>query len=349
MKPASVFQLIRPVTIALALAVAAAASHACGGAARSANTPGSDQGSGPLAPAGQDDNDVFPCTVEEAALCMEHAIMVTEGLDGLIELQNARDLRSIPAARAAMSGSDALLQLEGLRLIGPFADQPGVEEAVTPFLVSPRPALRQMAAHILLRSPNRSDLGAQYQKGHAADGVWDPYEPDPPRDLSLWGHAAFPGALPYPPGDSASSLGLSTASPVEEVTAFYEQRFGKKRTTMAEYKAANTQATMNQVQQVTELMKEYQRTHDPKVFERMQLLSGSANKVELPPLPSELKLMAANMVIMEGAKDRPPRMAIVYREPVIDRTVAVLTWDPTAHPEPLPAAAPISDRNADRR
>lgn len=333
--------LLRPSFGAALLAGASLASYACGGAggaSRGAEGPRGAAGPAGAAAAGRACLDQLPL-----GECVDYALEREAVVELLEELEAARDQRSVPVAEEALGSGDPLVTAAGLRLLGPFAgSSPSAADRAAPLVASPFVATAELAAEVLARSPKHGALGAQYRTGHPSSVEVHPWQRPVPVDLTKLGFdAGYPGATPYAPADSEISAGHATPDALDAVLAHYQKQLGMAPSPLADARGALTQSDMQRVEQLSKqmqrLQEEYSKTKDAKLLDEMQALGKSFGETAQSPLtkapfPAEDPAAPASAFVVERAGALPVRLVVVYREPLLDRTVIMHAWSPPKYP-----------------
>jgi hypothetical protein len=330
--------LCRPVFLAALVAGASLASYACGGR----NGPGAVSGPNAVPPPTGGEG---PACVDQLPLddCVDYAIEREEVVTLLEDLEQARDMRSLPVAESALESGDPVVLAAGLRLLGPFSDksEPASARAL-PLLASPYLTTQRLAAAVLERSPRYAPLANQYRAGHGSEPELDPWARALPVNLAGMGFPPpYPKEASWAPADSQQSAGASTTDPVDTVLAHYERELGKKPIEWAPFEASMAARTTKSFEdlgkQMQELQAEYVKTQDPKILEKMQELSKSFGKgmdssLSKAPFPSAPTNTAAKVFVAEQDGDTPLRVVVVYPEPLVGRTVVMLAWSTSKYP-----------------
>lgn len=292
---------------------------------------------------------------------LERAVLIEELLGDLYALEGSRDQRAVPAALEALDVDELDVQLLALSVLGPFADHEGVGAKVLPWLLADDSRREARAADVLARSkdPGLERLARQFAAGHGGE------EAAPPlagwwRDPQVHGISAYAGATRFPPGDSRRSIGLMTEDSVEKVLAFYGtgastpaldvKAYQDKRNKLDRLASSKFEAALKapeflaRQKRLDDLIKEYERTKDPKVLAKIARMdkedpihlpapfdATGALLMPLPPLTGVAPMKDAKWLVLEERDGVPVRAIATYREPAVDRTVIVLGWSPTAY------------------
>ena len=353
----------RPITLAGLLAAGALAAFACGGpgasspngnngggGASSAN-PNATAGSGVAGDAGATattaSNGPWECTSPAGyERCLEHDRLREDVLDDLEDLEASRDQRNVPIALDAVASKDPLVVAAGMRILGQFPREAGVTAAAWPYLFSSHPIMQHLAAEIVSRGEDdaKAHVAKQWKKGHSGS-VSDltPYDRDPQRDPKTWGWTAYEGAAHYPPGDSPTTLGYSTTASPDAVVAFYANAPGARTLTPDEFRAMVMAPINSASDQINALMAEYQRTHDQSILQKIKTVTESISKgggMAAMNMPLPEGAVTAKFVIAESRATKAARIAVVYAEPAIGKTVLMLSWDPSIYTAPMTFAKP---------
>jgi hypothetical protein len=330
----------RPVFLAALVASASVASYACGGR----NGPGAASGPNAVPPptggpgSGSACVDQFP--LED---CVDYAIEREEVVALLEELEQARDMRSIPVAESALDSGDPVVLAAGLRLLGPFADKNESSAArAVPLLTSPYLTTQRLAANVLERSPKYAQLAYQYRNGHGSEPDLDPWAKALPVNLAGMGFPPpYLKATAFAPGDSPMSFAFATTDGIDTVLSHYKSELGKEPIEFAAFEASlsarSTKSFEELGKQMQTLQAEYLKTQDPKLLEKMQELSKAATKgmessLSKCPFPGAPTNASAKVFVVEQDGDTPIRAVVAYPEPLLGRTVVMLAWSPPKYP-----------------
>ena len=327
--------------------------------ASSASTAGSASASSDATEPEDDDatsDSYSKCTVETATECYEHADQVSQVIGALVEVEDENDVRSVPLAEQAIQIPDAMVREEGLRLLGQFARDCNVARTALPLLNDPHPRVQAMAAEVLHRCGDTSDLANMWAKGgFVTSDFMDVYERAPKIDPTLWGFPAYPGATPYATAHTKHGVAFSTHDDVATVAAFYSRALSSPIVETQEIMRRNNDVTSKlgdqmkaQAAQLEPLMQQYMKTHDPKVLAQIEKLNhASAQPAELTDfyagplgtlnLPSRGDVQSSlRFVVVDEGEHKPGKLVAIYREPIFDLTVIQLSWHPKAHTAPIP-------------
>jgi hypothetical protein len=337
----------RPVFLAALIAGVSLVSYACGGR----NGPGANmEPSAVPPPVGTGSG---PACVDQFPLddCVDYAIEREQVVEVLEELEQARDMRSVPVAESALGSGDPVVVTAGLRLIGPFADKSESAAArAVPLMTSPYLSTQELAASVLERSPKHAALAQQYRRGHGSQVELDPWAKALPVDLASMGFPPpYLNATPYAPGDSMLSASFATTDAIDAVLAHYRAELGREPIAFSELEAKlsakTTQSMEDLVKQIQALQVEYAKTQDPKLLEKMQELSKAATQsqessLSKVPFPTAPASASAKAFIAEENGPTPVRVVVAYAEPLLGRSVVILAWSAPNYPPKLRTPKP---------
>jgi hypothetical protein len=286
-----------------------------------------------------------PACVDQFPLedCVDYAIEREQVVALLEELEQARDMRSIPVAESALGSGDPVVLAAGLRLLGPFADKSEAAAArAVPLLTSPYLTTQRLAAAVLERSPTHAQLAHQYRIGHASEPDLDPWAKALPVNLAGMGFPPpYPNATPYAPGDSPQSAGFAMTDAIDAVLAHYRSALGREPIAYSAFEetltARTTKTYDDLAKQMQALQAEYLKTQDPKVLEKMQELSKAATQstessLSRSPFPSAPTNANAKVFIAEQDGQTPIRVVVAYPEPSLGRSVVIFAWSASKYP-----------------
>jgi hypothetical protein len=329
----------RPVFLAALVAGASLVGYACGGRAG----PGATTGPSPVPPPVGTGSG--PACVDQFPLddCVDYAIEREHVVALLEDLEQARDIRSIPVAESALGSGDPVVVTAGLRLLGPFADKSETAAArAVPLMTSPYLSTQELAASVLERSPKHAALAQQYRIGHRSTPDLDPWAKALPVDLFSMGFPPpYPNSTPFAPGDSPQSAALATTDAIDTVIAHYRTELRRDpvpwSTLEATFAARTTKTYEDLAKQIQALQVEYVKTQDPKLLEKMQELSKAASQstessLSKAPFPSAPTNANAQAFIAEQDGEIPIRVVVAYPEPLLGRTVVMLAWGGPKYP-----------------
>jgi len=301
---------------------------------------------------------------ETDARCAALRVLVTQRLLRNLEyLEAAGDGRGVAPAIDALDLDDPEIQQISLRIIGPRNSDADVQRVlrskVVPLLLGDRPALEVLAAEVLVRSGDAFGyLGAQFKSGHPELAghlrLLRPGEVSPAPTTTADLHP-YPGATRYPPGESDRSLGFMTTASVDQVVATFGKVKVMNRDEWVEF--LPHQKAYDPVMAVDDdplfvdmqrLIKQAEAAPDPKLAQKIQqvgaLLEAKQKRyaadhplgvvaMARPALAKDEKVVAsARWLVLERRGDRIARMAVVYRDEALARTVEILIWDPRYYP-----------------
>lgn len=288
--------------------------------------------------------------------CVDYLVEREAVVDMLDDLQSTRDRRSVPVAEAALASADPVVVSAGLSLLGPFADssESAVERAA-PHVLSPFVGTANLAAEVLNRSRKFQPLAAQYRAGHPDnDQELSPWQRSIPVDLAKLGFdSGYPGAMPYPPGESELSAAHSTRDALDQILAHYQKQLGAAPVGLAQLRSELMGNDMKRSEQMSRDMKalqdEYAKTKDPNVLKRMSELGKSfgesaSSSLAKWPLPADSPTTPASTFVIERDGLLPVRVVVVYREALLDRSVIVHAWRGAKYP-PVPRLKPFNRRS----
>jgi hypothetical protein len=352
--------LLRPSAGAALFAGVAFFVYACGGAPPSATTPDAAGNGAPGKTSHADLGGEKTCLDHRTPdQCADWFKKREDAVSAMRDLARASDVRSVPVGLRAMASRDPLLEGEGLRLVGPFAREKGVSAAALPFIARREISLQMLAAGVLRAAGDEtSRLADQWKMGHGEDGTPTPYQREKLIDLVAAGWkqgASYPAAQPYPPASAENAAAFITKDTPPAVTAWLEKQAGQKATPVLallervrdqqskvlSQAQAKVQAAMEKAQA------EFQRTHDPSVFQKLeaQLKDVATPKpgLDTAPYPGDRSLLSeAQAVIFEEKSGVVARIGLSYREPLLDRTVLMLVWSSVDHSAPPTEVPPFN-------
>jgi hypothetical protein len=286
-----------------------------------------------------------PACVDQFSLddCVDYAVEREEVVAVLEDLEQARDIRSVPVAESALDSGDPVVITAGLRLLGPFADKNEAAAArAVPLLTSSYLTTQELAATVLERSPKHAGLAQQYRTGHGSEPDLDPWAKALPVDLAGMGFPPpYLGATAYAPGDSMLSAAFATTDALDVVLAHYHKELGRdpiELTALEEKLSAKSTQSMDELmKQIQALQTEYTKTQDPKLLEKMQELykaatQGQESSLSKVPLPLPPTSLTAKAFIAEADGETPVRVVVVYAEPLVGRTVVIQGWSAPKYP-----------------
>lgn len=289
--------------------------------------------------------------------CVDYAVEREVVVEMLEDLERARDQRSVPVAEVALTSADPVVTAAGLRLLGPFAaSSESATDLAAPLLTSPYVMTNQLAAEVLSRSSKYAVLAQQYRTGHVGgEQEVHPWAKTAALDYTQVGFSGpYPNATPYAPGDSAVSVGLATTDGTESVLGYFRKALGRDPVALGEVEAAlATQASQkfDELGKQTEaLVQEFQRTQDPKLMERVRQLSAEASasresSLTIAPFPQGESRGTAQVFVAEQYQQVPTRVVVVYREPLVDRTIVMFAWSGQKYPPVSRAPKPMTARS----
>lgn len=342
----------RPSFLASLVFAASLVAYACGGSA----TRGARDARSPVERTGRQG----AACVDQLPLedCVDYAFERELAVGMLGDLEATQDRRSIPVAEVALRSRDPVVTEAGLRLLGPFAaSEPRAAELAVHELMSPYVASSQLAGRIVRDSSRYAELGRQYSIGHDGPELEvDPWAKAPSLSFASVGFKGpYPSSTPYAPCDSPNSIGFATEDTVDRVLAHYRSELGVEKVALSDVQQRVALRAQGETQKVLEKMQElqleYARTQDPKAFERMQQVSDGLSKTESAafqklPLPSATAAPSAQAFVAQEAAGNIERLVVVYREPLVERTIVMLAWLGPHFP-PVPRVAkqlgPLTD------
>ncbi len=315
----------RPVLFA-ALGCFAAGLYACSGAP-SAGTQGAGEPQGQL-PFKKGTGASSCVDLHSLEECGEYFAKRHQIVLQLDEVEAERDVRNVRLGLDAIATHDALFAQSGLRIVGPFPEEKGVVDAVRDALLSPyTQSVGPLAAALAEREPTLERLGTQWKLGHQiAEEDSERRDDDP--GLAEKGFTLPSGAVPYPIGDSTVSAAfmVDAAAPtvmkllgVPELTldVFATQFVAGAAPTNDTFRARIDEAVKNRDDKALQAIeKEYQAA----------LTSAQPLAIDALPFPRGDVRDAARGFILEGKEHDVARWAVVYREPIYDKTILMLGW-----------------------
>jgi hypothetical protein len=300
-----------------------------------------------------------PAVAEPSFECeLLRSAVVAEVVVGLEDLESSGDQRAVPFALRALDVDDEpAIQVAAVRILGQFPDDPGIKEkAVALLLESPYYQVEEMAAHLLDRAgdPRSAPLGGQWANNHNGPPARSSYdEIGFPEHYDAMKFPEYPGMARFTPGDSDRSVSWWTTDPPAAVVKKLEQTLGVKSIAYAEW-SERQQARMAKAMEIDpakqeemeKLTEEFGRTQDMKVLTRLQTLQqeiyapmqkmGDAavtavDTMLLPPVPAE-QFGENRLLVAEEKGGHAARVVLVYRQPLLDRTILQMTWDLADYP-----------------
>lgn len=303
--------------------------------------------------------------VEEPSLECEwlRSLVVAEVVGALEAIERSRDQRGVELALKALGVLDEPeVLIAACRILGKFADRPGIAEKVPPLLDSPYLEVQRIAAQLLGRNPNRAlaAMGHEWSENHGGATVETPYgELDFPEHYAGMRFPEYPGAERYTPADSDRSIGWWSPDPPATVSSRLVKTLGVEAMTPEQWaeraqqqvaaaaRSAFDPAKMAEMQKLTE---QYMKTQDPKLMERIEALGKemaapmeetaagldqAVDRVATPPPSAPYDQIY--YLVAEEKGGHVARLILVYRQPVVERTVLQMAWDLRDYP---PAWAP---------
>ncbi len=303
------------------------------------------------------------CPVENDDQSLEcdwlHALVVAEVVDALEGIERARDRRGVQVALEAV---DLLEEPEILvaacRVLGQFADSPGIAGKLTPLLLdSPYIEVQSMAANVLARNPdqNLAGLAQQWLTHHGSSNSSDPFKlmPEVPTHYPDMGFTEYPGLQRFTPVDSDRSVGWWTPDEPGQVVAAIRSALNVAPLNYQQWIERGQQQLMNamasidqsKIKEAERLMEKYLANPDPALMERIQLLQSEAyapmqelqegsdnvlTNVVSPPTGAGMDSLY--YFIAEERPGRVSRVILVYQQPGMGRTVLQMAWDLRDYP-----------------
>jgi len=297
-------------------------------------------------------------TEDESSLDCEwlRSLVVAEVVEELEAIERSRDQRGVELAMTALGVLDEpeILIASG-RILGEFVDTPGLGEKVMPLLGSPYLEVQRIASDLLGRVPNSvlNSLSYEWSANHGGAPHLGPYdEIDLPEHYAGMAFPEYPGAERYGLADSDRSIGWSSPDPAATVASRLGQAIGAEVTTAQQWSERVTQQAMNaaqsmfdpaKMQEIQKLMEEYMKTQDQALIQRVEKLNQEMTAkaeavapekgVEYVATPSGSAVYdQVFYLIAEEKAGRVARLILVYRQPVVERTVIQMAWDLRDYP-----------------
>jgi len=274
-------------------------------------------------------------------------------LDDLYDLASARDRRAVPAALLALDTREPDVQRAALRVLGQFPNEPDVAaRALALLLEGGDYDVEGLAANVLRgsRDAGHRRIAAQYLRGHVKAGAHD-WDED--RGAAELGVEPFPGAQPYPPGESTHSLGFMTSTPLADVVAFHTKNPDAAVLARTAYasewwtRQRKRSADDPRAHEEAALRKEHARTHDAALLQRANELRAALAKerdARIPPLTRgdtpmpgfgrDVILADARWVVLDAKPPYLDRAALLYTEPALGKTIVIVGWSPAPRKTP---------------
>lgn len=302
-----------------------------------------------------------PADEDEPSLECEwlRGLVVADVVEALEAIEASRDKRGVEEALAALDVDDEPeVLIAACRVLGRFADTPGIADKLTPLLLeSPYLEVQRMAAAVLGDNPE-GDLAAmanQWSSNHDGLSSDDPYDELPaiPAHYAAMGFPQYPGAAWFTPADSDRSVGWWTADAPSVVAGRLSDMLGVEAMDYQEWIERSQQQMMNAVQSIDEskveelqkLIEEFARTQDAKLMERVEKLQteiyapmeqlGDTTEMtvaEVATPPGAAEPDQVHYLIAEEKHGHVARVILVYRQKVPERTVMQMAWDLRDYP-----------------
>lgn len=282
------------------------------------------------------------------------AAHVAQWFDNLEEADDQRGVQPALTALGVVDEPEVLIA--AMRVLGGFADTPGIREKVMPLLLeSPYFKVEEMAAQLLSQHPDAAiaAIGNEWLTNHGgawAETPWD--EVSFPERYEAMRFPDYRGMERYPPGDSNRSVGWWTPDPPATVARQLEQILKVKSIGFDEWSARrNEEATSamgsideSKMAEVQKLADEFARTQNMAILEKMQTLQqqiyaplteagkgyeAGVNDLSLPAVEDTGQIF---YLIAEEKGGHVARLVMVYRQPALDRTVLQMMWDLRDYP-----------------
>lgn len=290
-------------------------------------------------------------------------LVVMTVVDGLQRLELSRDQRGVEVAMAALEVRDEpeVLIAAG-RLMGEFVETPGLAEKVTPLLESRYLEVQRIASDLLARVPNSvlNSVAYKWSEHHGDAPELGPYDAlELPAHYAGMGFPEYPGAERFGLGDSDRSIGWSSRDPASTVAGRLGQAIGAEVLTAAQWServsqqmASASQAMLasGKMEEIQKLMEQYVKTQDEALLQKVERLQQemTASFEEAAPekgvgyVATPSYSAAADQIFYVVAEERAghvARLILVYRQPVVERTVIQMAWDLKDYPSAWPALA----------
>ena len=346
MKLQRLHALLRPSLGGAVLFAGAVIAHGCGGSAPSANAP---QGGNVSASSWSSANTALSeeC-LQPTRACIhafENRMKVVRDLE-LLAL--VRDQRTLPAAQKAIATSDADIEHAGLQLLGTLSCPEHASDMALPLVLSPHPAVRELALKIAGCDRDRRRLEDQYKKGHPKIGaLYAPRARDWPPDEAWLGFPKLPDAARhFSVGDSPTAVAfLVEGTPADVAKDLATRSHGHEAPPFEVVRAVTAHASndfQSKMQSVQDAAAKIQaqmqsgaispEDGSKKLAEIFSQLKGADTEATVhtltPPVPDEGQLMDdAKGVVISEENGATTRGAVVYREPFFDSTVVMYLWD----------------------
>jgi hypothetical protein len=273
-------------------------------------------------------------------------------------IEHSHDQRGVPLAMKALDLLDEPTVLIGAcRVLGEFADTPGLAEKVLPLLDSPYFEVQQIAASLIgkISDPAINTIAYQWSSNHGGVSVEGPYdELDFPDHYDGMGFPEYPGMERYTPADSDRSIAWWTPDPAATVSTRLAGIMGVQPLGYEQWSARVQQQMMTAVQgamdpakvaEIEKLTEQYVKKQDAEIMERIQKLQqemmapmeqASANSeraIDNVAVPSgSAPIEQVHYFIAEEKDDHVARMVLVYRQPGVERTVIQMSWNLRDYP-----------------
>ncbi len=283
-------------------------------------------------------------TAPDFYACMSQRAQATDDLlDALGELEGSKSPNAKAAGLAALKVNSPVVQEAALRVLGPFGGDDAVAQAALPTLVGDVPVVQQAAAATLQVNRRFSPLAYLYASNHPSRVDFRARS----TNVTRWGFAAPPSARSFPPGDGDRAVALRVKRPVAEIATFYGKGAAQSftATQWQKYVSDKMKASMPtsaevsaHVKEIDALSKEYARTKDPAVQERIRAASDAYRKKTeaLPKFDSsfyDVRTSAtgaaraqARFVVLERQGTVDTKLAVIYDESALKETVVQISW-----------------------
>lgn len=283
-------------------------------------------------------------TAPDFYACMSQRAQATDDLlDALGELEGSKSPNAKAAGLAALKVNSPVVQEAALRVLGPFGGDDAVAQAALPKLLGDVPVVQQAAAATLQVNRRFSPMAYLYASNHPSRVDFRARS----TNVTRWGFAAPPSAQSFPPGDGDRSVALRVKRPVAEIATFYGKGAAQSftATQWQKYVSDKMKASMPtsaevsaHVKEIDALSKEYARTKDPAVQERIRAVSDAYRKKTeaLPKFDSsfyDVRTSAtgaaraqARFVVLERQGAVDTKLAVIYDESALKETVVQISW-----------------------
>jgi hypothetical protein len=327
----------RPIAWAALACGLSLALHACGGATPSGSADprgaAAQGGPGPSGPLGPRRACVDQHTWPE---CLDYFAQRTALYGELSSVEEERDMRNVPVGLDAIESGDPLLEEVGLEIVGPFADQKGVVEASAKAMLEPSLEVQSLSTSILEKSDAWGRVASQWRTGHGRMNDRSPTDTASPFDASVYQLTVPASATPYPPGDSAISVGFTVdTAPDATLAALGGQPAGSLDDLVTKLKTS-AKASLD-LDGITKKIQEAAARGDQATVMALTaqvektIQAAQAASPDQVPFPTGDAAATAKATILED-QGGIRRWAVAYTEPLYRKTVVIVGWSPAAYP-----------------